>query len=295
MKALRRIVLLTLALLGAYASLPAQTVPFFASKLHDSANNLATGTLTYQPVDGNGHLISYQLSSGGVVGVAQTTVPVTAGVFSTTIPDTSLTNPPNICFVVTLTTPSGKGLGPGFNCVQPHSVPTSSTDWCQSNGCDFDNLPPAVPTQVAQYGFPDMTTMWNSIVTAWLATSGNTVAQQSVTDAVTVNLNFNSAILSTVMLPLYGGSPAAPSSNTARTINVTGLTAGARFMQVINPMDTSPSTTPNTVTFGTGCVWNFGAGVAVPNNVLTIPPYASSSYLAYFLYDGTNCIGMVAN
>lgn len=292
---LLRIALITLGLLFCYATL-GQTVTVTGSKIQNSAGTKLSGVITWHPVLSTGQPVSYVSPGGGATVTTPLAAPVTNGAFTVQLPDTSLTNPPDICFWVTFSNQKGDnfGDGKGLRCVQPHGTAVDPTDWCQAGVCNFDNYVPAPdsPTQ-ATYGPPDMSTMWNSIVATWLATPGNSVNQIALTDAPTITLNLSSANLSTGVLKFYTGT--APDGITARTVNVTGLVTGARFLLVIDPIDLSPASTPQTVTFGSGCVWSFGPGVAVVDNVLTIPSYAGTSYLAYFAYDGTNCIGMVAH
>ncbi len=86
---LLRIPLLTLAMLTAYASLPAQTVTVTAHYFSDSSGNLITGQLWWQPTLQNGTAASYRLGSGGQVTSLPVNVYVQQGAFSFTIADTS--------------------------------------------------------------------------------------------------------------------------------------------------------------------------------------------------------------
>ena len=287
-----RIAIIALGLLCCYAAF-GQMVTVTGAKIQNSNGVKLSGVIKWQPVSATGP-VSYVAPNGGQTVATAVSAPVTSGAFTIQLPDTGLTNPPDICFWVTFSSPKGDnfGDGTGYRCVQPHGTAVSTTDWCQAGICNFDNyVPPSDPTQ-ANYGPPDMYTMWNSIVYQWLATPGNVVQKNTLNDLATITLNLNGSMLSASTLKLHSGNPPAPNGLYARTINVTGLVAGARFMVVI---DTSPATVMQTVTFGTGCTWSFGPGVAVTNNTLSIGPWMNSSYLAYFMYDGTTCLGMVAN
>ena len=292
---LLRIALITLGLLFCYA-MQGQTVIVTGSKIQNTAGTKLSGTITWHPVLSTGQPVSYVSPGGGATVTTPLAAPVTNGAFTLQLPDTSLTNPPDICFWATFSNKAGDtfGDGKGYHCVQPHATAESDTDWCQAGVCNFDNyVPPTDVSTEANHGPPDMMTMWNSIVTQWLSTPGNTVQQLTPTDGSSITANLNGAALSAITLKLT-----APDGILTRTLNVTGLTAGARFVVLINPADTntSASLAPfRTLTFGSGCAWSFGPGVAVVNNVLTIPSYVSSSYLVYFMYDGTTCMGLVTH
>jgi hypothetical protein len=281
-----RIVLITLTMLCLYASLPAQTVTVTAHYLSDSAGNPVTGILHWQPTLANGTPASYRVGSGGTVTSLPVQVNVRAGAFTLTIADTSLTSPANICFKVTLSTVANtSALGPGYNCVQPHSVAVGSTDWCQAGVCNFDDYTPNLPALPIAYVSPDLMTAWNVQAASYIG-AGNTITQATLTDAATVTFNTAGSMMSVATLPL---------SNTVstRTINVTGLVTGARFGILINPQNSMTVQVAQTVNFGSGCTWNFAPGAVTSGNALNIPPWTNWSYFAYFVYDGTNCIGMV--
>jgi hypothetical protein len=146
MKSLFRITLITLALLCGVALLPAQavkTVPCSSlvagtqGTVTVQASNLGgltplTGIVSFQPTLANGVAASYQMPNGGQsISLACTTYAV-AGVFSITLPDVTLTTPPDICFKVTAQLNGAQVLGPGYSCVQPHGTATSPTDWRQA-------------------------------------------------------------------------------------------------------------------------------------------------------------------
>jgi hypothetical protein len=242
--------------------------------------------LHWQPTLANGTPASYRAGGGGTVTSLPVQVNVRAGVFSLTIADTSLTSPANICFKVTLSTvANASALGPGYNCVQPHSVAVGPTDWCQAGVCNLDDYTPNLPALPIAYVSPDLMTAWNVQAASYIG-AGNTITQAALTDAATVTFNTAGSMMSVATLPL---------SNTVstRTINVTGLVTGARFGILINPQNSMTAQVAQTVNFGSGCTWNFAPGAVTSGNALNIPPWTNWSYFAYFVYDGTNCIGMV--
>lgn len=281
----------SLASFGAFA----QTVTITAANLQDGALP-AKGTIYWKPVVAGGGSASYRKPGGGQQTVTPLSAVVANGGFSLILPDTTLTTPQNICFAVTLNTANGSVLGPGYNCVQPHSVATGETDWCQAGICNFDNYTPALPTQPLYYGAPDMLTLWNTMVSANIA-AGNTITPQTLADAATVTFNATNSTMNAATLALYdtAATPPALDGVTSRTINMTGLVTGARFAILINPLSTATIQQAQTVLFGSGCTWQFAPGASISGNTLSIPPWATWSYLAAFVYDGTNCIGTVVD
>jgi hypothetical protein len=288
MKRLRKIAFLTLALLCTYALLPAQTVTVTASNFSDSAGNPITGTLLWSPTLANGTPASYRLGSGGTVVSTPVAVYVSAGAFTLTLADTSLTSPANICFKLTLVTrTSTSALGPGYSCVQPHGVAVGTSDWCQAGICNLDDYTPDLPALPIVYVSPDLMTAWNVYAASYIA-AGNTIVQTTLTDAATVTDSTGGALMSIATLTLSN-------SITTRTINVTGLVSGAHFGILINPSNSLTVQTAQTVNFGLGCTWKFEPGAVVSGKALHIPLWANWSYFAYFVYDGTNCIGMISD
>jgi hypothetical protein len=286
MKSLLRIAAITLAMLAGIASLPAQTVTVTAHYFSDSSGNLITGNLFWQPTLANGTAASYRLGSGGQVTSLPVSVYVNQGAFSFTIADTSLTSPANICFRLTLTTTvSGSALGAGYSCVQPHSVAVGDTDWCQAGICNLDDYTPNLPSLPIAYVSPDLMTAWNVQAASFIG-AGNTITQATLTDSATVTFSTAGSMMSIATLPLS-------STVSTRTVNVTGLVSGARFAIVINAQNTQTLQVAQTVNFGSGCTWQFAPGAVTSGNALNIPPWSNWSYMAYFVYDGTNCIGMV--
>lgn len=127
----------------AAAPAAAQTVTVSASKLTDGGSP-ANGTIYWKPAQANGQSASYRQPGGGIATITPLSAPVVDGAFSIVLPDTSLTNPVNVCFVVSLYTTGGSVLGPGYGCVQPHGTAISGGDWCQSGACNFDLYAPSL-------------------------------------------------------------------------------------------------------------------------------------------------------
>jgi hypothetical protein len=286
MRKMIRIALITLAMLTAYASLPAQTVTVSATKL--GGLTPITGTISWQPTTNTGQPASFQVPSGGQQVTTPITAYVTAGVFTLTLPDVSLTSPQNICYSVTATVKGKSVLGLGYSCVQPHGTATGESDWCQAGVCNFDNYVPNLPAIPTLYQAPDVITALNTLV-AQLIAGGTPPSPQKLTDAASVTMATGGAALSEATLQLT-------SAYSTRTLNIAGLAVGSKFVIVINTPTTSQAA-PQAVMFGTGCTWQFmPSPVNVsPSTGLIIPQWANWSYLIYGVYDGTNCIATVAD
>lgn len=308
--------LLIAALFAVPCSLFAQMVTVEASNLRTSTGMPVTGIITFTPLLGNGLPGSYQAPAGGQVISQPVSVSVTNGAFSISLPDVTLTNPPNICFSVTLKTGSGSGLGPGYDCVQPHGTPNGSNDWCQIvNGspvCDFDNYVPDLTW--TQQNLPtvqqvphDMLDAWNAMVEANSA-SGGTTPVTTFTDSATVTWNATGAALNAAQLPLFSCSqsgtsfPCTGSGNagisdglTSRTLNMTGMVTGARYLLALDPLGEAAG--QQSITFGTGCTWTWTntGDVVMSSNTLTIPKWANWTYLIAWTYDGTSCQATVVD
>ena len=304
-------------MLTAYASLPAQTVPTIpcssltpgGAMVQVTASNLGgltplTGIVSFQATLANGVPASFQMPGGGQIINLACTAYAVAGAFSVTLPDVTLTNPANICFNVTAKRTGVSVLGPGYTCVQPHGTPTGPTDWFQVvNGttvCNFDDYVPVLtPSQTAFPALPpapDMVTVWNSMVSANIA-SGNTTTVTTLTDAATVTWNAANPTLNTANLQLFTqGPPSTKDGLNARAVNLTGMVAGGRYMLAVLPWQTDETGGTQTVTLGTGCTWQWTLGNVPMNiNTFTIPAWAHNAYLVVWTYDGTNCIGTVVD
>jgi hypothetical protein len=119
------------------------------NNVEDSTGTLlASGTISFAPVNNSGAPISYRVDGNGQAISTPVTTLVTNGAFSIILADTSLTSPANVCYSVTIRSNSnGKQiLGPGYSCVQPSAsgpAVTSSNAWCTDQGvCSFDSYNP---------------------------------------------------------------------------------------------------------------------------------------------------------
>lgn len=127
----------------------AQTMTVSGSYVTDSTGTpLASGTITFAPVDNHGHPLSYRMGGKGQTLDRAVTAIVTNGAFSLVLPDVNYTNPQNVCFSVTATdsTTGDSVLGSDYQCVQPSSG-MAGTGWCSSteSTCDFDEYVPNSP------------------------------------------------------------------------------------------------------------------------------------------------------
>jgi hypothetical protein len=147
------------AVLAFACSLGAQSgfVTVSASHVSDATGGLlASGTISFAPVDNNGKPISFKVggTNGGQVISQPVTTAVTAGVYSISLADTALTSPVNVCFSVTIVdNVTGYNLlGPGYTCVQPASSgppATGSQAWCTTAGvCNWDQYIPNLSAQI---------------------------------------------------------------------------------------------------------------------------------------------------
>jgi hypothetical protein len=120
-----------------------QTVTITSTNLGDSARNLYSGVVMFQPTLSSGIPTSYRMGGGGATTSAMIQTIATRGVFSISVPDVTLTFPAPICLKLI-----APGITTGYNCLQPHATSTSSSDWCQSGVCNLDNYPPNIAPQV---------------------------------------------------------------------------------------------------------------------------------------------------
>jgi len=323
MRSLLRIAAITLVMLAGIASLPAQTVTVTSSHFSDSSGNLITGLLHWQPTLANGMSASYRLGGGGQVTSLPVEVYVVGGVLSMPIADTSLTSPKNICFRLTLTTTvSGSALGPGYRCLQPHSVATSTSDWCQSGVCNLDNYTPPLaplvqvtagptgpagaigPTGPAGAIGPTGPTGATPTIAVGATSIGTPGSPPAVTNtgtptAAVFNFAFGAPVSACVTLadgipvtvamnnsPGYCGEVTLSSTIPTRALNISGLVNGS-FFEIILIQD---GTGGASVTGGTGCVWHLGTDAGfVATSTFSLTSAANAANILAGLYDGTNC------
>jgi lysophospholipase L1-like esterase len=100
-----------------------------------SGNKISNATISFQPCNSQGVPLSFQVGGSGQAIQSPISAQVTNGAFSVALADTSLTQPQNISYKVTVTdNASGNSLlGPGY-LIQP-----SGTVW------SFDNFVPNLP------------------------------------------------------------------------------------------------------------------------------------------------------
>lgn len=138
-----------------------------ASRVSDATGGLlASGTVSFAPVDNNGKPISFKVGGpGGQVISQAVTAPVTNGVYSILLADTALTSPIHVCYSVTiLDNVTGYNLlGPGYTCVQPESTgdPVTGTHaWCTAGtgsaggACYWDQYVPNLQAQIVTQAGP---------------------------------------------------------------------------------------------------------------------------------------------
>lgn len=121
----------------------AQTVTVSGTRLLDGSLP-ASGTIYFEPVLETGQSATYQKRDGQVAQITSLHATVRSGGFALTLPDTSHTQPTNLCFAVTLKTPNRTPLKPDFDCVQPHAVAKMAHDWCHDGNCNFDDFVPVL-------------------------------------------------------------------------------------------------------------------------------------------------------
>ncbi len=114
------------------------------SNLVNAAGAPANAQVCAQAVDLLGKPVSLQVGgfAGGVTTTSKVCTSAVSGAWSLNLPNTTLAQPINSCFNVTAvdSVTNRDLIGPGYNCVQPTTDPSSK--WCSSSGCNFDKLPP---------------------------------------------------------------------------------------------------------------------------------------------------------
>lgn len=245
MRKLYALIVSLVVMVGLAAS--AQTLTVSGSKIIDSTGSkLASGTITFAPVDVHGKPLSYRMGGNGQVLSRPVTATVTNGAFSLPLPDTSLTNPANVCFAASLAdNVTGQNvLGAGYSCVQPSSA-SSASSWCTATTCNFDAYVPnnaALPVTTISGGG----TGGGSTYTLPGATSGAlggvqlAAGQSSATLAkvATSGVYADLSGLPTIPSPFNGGTVTNPIA--APSFTATGTGAGA-FTLTAGPAPTAPT------------------------------------------------------
>lgn len=161
----RLLLLFAASLSSAYATTPVGYVAVTGTHLQSSTGTLvANATISFAPVNNNGQALSYQVNGNGQSTNQPVTALVTAGAFTIQLADSTLTNPVNVCYNVTVTDnlTNKSILGGGYSCVQPAGSGVAVTGggaWCTAAGggsggaCTFDlyvpNLAALVVTQIS--------------------------------------------------------------------------------------------------------------------------------------------------
>lgn len=240
--------LLIAALFAVPCSLFAQMVTVTSSNLRTPTGMPVTGIITFTPLLANGVPGSYKAPSGGQVVAQPVSVSVTNGAFSISLPDVTLTDPPNICFSVTLKTGSGSGLGPGYGCLQPHATANGPNDWCQSGTCSFDRFVPQLTS--AQTNFQAIPGTITDLPQILLRSAPET--QTALTDAATITVNTGGSMFEAYSLTLNPGL-------LVRTLNAAGMATLSAFSLTLSPAFSTPPTPITTTIQG----WSASTAVAL--------------------------------
>lgn len=263
----------TLFLLSTLAC-PAQNPAFDAiSATHIYSNPpqlLPSGTAFFQPVGSNGQPISYQAPGGGQNITYPTVCAVTNGAItgSCFLPDTSQTNPVNVCFALTVKNGFNQivmgGANSGYQCVQP----TYNNSWCVNGLCNLDSYTPnnngnplfilPLPT-ASTLGGVYAATCTSGLVANGITTGGrpNCVSGStggaatwgSITGTLTnqVDLNNTLALLAPLASAALTGTPTAPTpltSDNSTKLATTAYVQGQAYAPLASPAFTGTPTAP---------------------------------------------------
>ena len=233
-------------MLAAFGMACAQTVPVTATRLQDG-NAPANGTISWVPVLSANTPTVYRMPGGGIATPTAVTAPVISGAFNlSSMPDSALTTPANLCWRVTLLTSSGSQvLG---TCVQPGA----SNYWYAGGVDNFDNWQPNIaPLAMISY----------------VPTIPLTGSAQTVPVAASHLQDGNSAASGTIVwLPvLSDGTPTAYRSGAGGVATSTAVTApviGGAFN--ISSMPDSAQTTPLNLCWRVTLVASKGSSLLSP-------------------------------
>ena len=189
-----------------YGSVSSSGLSYFGGPTGPVA--VTNATTTWAPVDNSGSPISARINGSGQRVATPVSAQVTSGAFSLVVADTALTNPSNICYLVTVTDnlTGNAELNKGFTCLQPAgsgTAVTGSNSWCTAaigsvgGSCDFDlyvpNIPDVALTSIvtgpagpACTGSAGVCTMTLPIVLPANPTSNLQAAPKQYVDAVTL-------------------------------------------------------------------------------------------------------------
>src|ERR1017187_4193316 len=110
-----------------YGSVSSSGLSYFGGPTGPVA--VTNATTTWAPVDNSGSPISARINGSGQRVATPVSAQVTSGAFSLVVADTALTNPSNICYLVTVTDnlTGNAELNKGFTCLQPAGSGTAVT------------------------------------------------------------------------------------------------------------------------------------------------------------------------
>jgi hypothetical protein len=178
---------LFIALLSACLSLSAMAAPagyttIMATNVVDASGNpLASGTATFQVVDGSGHPMSVQVGGYGQVHTEAVSVPVLNGAFQAQVVDVSATSPTMPCVLMTIVDNATGATVLTYNCVQPQGA-TYDLDMFSAN------TTPVVP-QAGQTFTGNLGILGNLNVTGNLNLGGFNVGNLSTAIFTSQNAN----------------------------------------------------------------------------------------------------------
>jgi len=193
-----------------------------ATSLVDSSGVLvANATIGFYPVNNASVPLSFKVGSGGQAMSVPVTAQVTNGAFTIQLADTTLTNPVNVGYAVSvIDNVTGKSLlGGGYGCVQP-----SGATW------NFDayipNQAPQIPVTAGPKGDRgDDGTITSPVVTPVTFNAGLTVAGGTVTDRIQT-----------------GSATAPANTDTYMKINKSNLLSNSALNQGLSIFDTASGT-----------------------------------------------------
>ena len=194
---------------------------------------------------------------------------VSNGVFSLTLPDTSLGNPANVCYNVTAQAGNRQIVGPGYSCVQP----AANNSWCTNGACNFDNYSPSIPALALNDRA--MTGLTGDVTAAG---PGNAPATLAIVNpswgscgdglhVCQIDTDGKGRVVGQVQVPItVTGGMTGPASSTANDISTFADTTG-KVLQ-----DSTVSLTSSTLQFPGAANINAGSANIVSFNAPSVTP-----------------------
>ncbi len=260
-----------LLLASAFAQAPPPFMNVTASSIYGTGGNLLpAGTMIWQAVDGTGAPISYQVGGGGQQISFPTVCTITTGalIAPCRVANTSITNPLNVCFSVTIKDSGNKivlgGPQSGYTCAQPQT----SNFWCSSGSCNFDQFIPNLPGAILAKLPPPSANALGGIyadtcpvgqaadavqTTGHIHCSPGAGGGSSVWGGITGTLSNQTdlaaalALLAPLSSPALTGTPTAPTPSTADNSTRIQTTAGVKalgYAPLNSPTFTGTPTAP---------------------------------------------------